>query len=90
MLKPVDHQNIVLRLLTRMSPAAPERLLTLAQSQKLPLTLHQVRVACDALVDLQFAARSGDRYRLSDDGARETLAVPLLVSYRLEPSGSDV
>ncbi|MFI0472950.1 hypothetical protein ACGLWX_09570 [Halomonas sp. HMF6819] len=86
-LKPVDHQNIVLRLLTRTGPAAPEYLAQLAHDHGLPVSLHQIRVACDALVAEQYAAGGGDRYRLTEFGARETLAVPLLGSYHLEPVG---
>ncbi|WP_252109078.1 MULTISPECIES: hypothetical protein [unclassified Halomonas] len=84
MLKPVDHQNIVLRLLLLTGPAAPEYLRQLAHDHGLPVSLHQIRVACDALVAEEYAAHEGVGYRLTQCGVRETLAVPLLGSYHLE------
>ncbi|MBZ5489164.1 hypothetical protein HW452_16715 [Halomonas aquamarina] len=87
MLKPVDHQNIVLRLLGRTGPAAPEYLTTLAHGHGLPVSLHQIRVACDALVEEEYAAGGGDRYRLTVFGAHEALAVPLLRDYCMGAGG---
>ncbi|AYF32309.1 hypothetical protein CUU95_00015 [Vreelandella alkaliphila] len=43
-LKPVDHQNIVLRLLARSAACDAQHIATLAHSYKLPVSLHQVRV----------------------------------------------
>ncbi|MGO3214791.1 MAG: hypothetical protein ACTIJ4_01675 [Halomonas sp.] len=56
-LEPIDHQNIVLRLLARTAPCGPKHLTTLAHSYNLPVSLHQVRVACDALVSQEFCTR---------------------------------
>ncbi|MDP4557931.1 hypothetical protein Q9247_09570 [Halomonas meridiana] len=80
-LKPIDHQNIVLRLLATAGPAQPEYLTKLAHGLDLPVSLHQLRLACDALVNQQLAALGAGRYRLTEDGAREALFVPLLGSY---------
>lgn len=87
-LKPIDHQNIVLRLLSRTGPSTTQHLAALAHAHKLPVSLHQVRVACDALVEQQFAERSsGYVYRLTVDGARELPALPLLGSYYIGGAG---
>ena len=87
-LKPIDHQNIVLRLLARSAACDAQHLATLAHAHKLPVSLHQVRVACDALVEQQFAERSsGYAYRLTLYGARELPALPLLESYYIAPAG---
>ena len=81
-LKPIDHQNIVLRLLARTAPSTPQYLSTLAQTYNLPLSLHQVRVAGDELVEQQLVERCpGYAYRLTVYGARELPALPLLESY---------
>lgn len=82
-LKPVDHQNIALRLLARTSACDPQHLTVLAQAYKLSVSLHQMRVACDELVTQQFAARVPYGYRLTADGDRELADVPLLTSYHL-------
>lgn len=80
-LKPIDHQNIVLRLLG-MSSCNPAHLTALAHAHKLPLSLHQIRVACDALLEEQFIERAGgDAYRLTAFGTVELPAVPLLEGY---------
>lgn len=90
-LKPIDHQNIVLRLLARSSACDAQHLTTLAQAHKLPVSLHQVRVACDELVEQRFVERcSGYAYRLTFYGARELPAVPLLESYYIAPAGGVV
>jgi len=86
-LKPIDHQNIVLRLLARSSACDAQHLTTLAQAYKLPVSLHQVRVACDALVEQQFVARTIHGYQLTTWGECELPAVPLLESYYLAPAG---
>lgn len=81
-LNPIDHQNIVMRLLSRTGPSTTQHLATLAHAHNLPVSLHQVRVACDALVEQQFAERSaGYAYRLTYDGAHELRTRPLLKSY---------
>lgn len=88
-LNPIDHQNIVLRLLSRTGPSTTQHIATLAHAHNLPVSLHQVRVACDALVEQQFAQRSaGYAYRLTEDGARELPALPLLGSYYAMPKES--
>lgn len=87
-LKPIDHQNIVLRLLARSTACDAQHLATLAHAHKLPVSLHQVRVACDELVEKRFVERcSGYAYRLTVYGARELPALPLLESYYLAPAG---
>lgn len=86
-LKPIDHQNIVLRLLTTAGPAMPEYLTKLAHGLDLPVSLHQMRLACDALLNQQFVACGSGRYRLTENGAREALFVPLLSSYALPARG---
>ncbi len=80
-LKPIDHQNIVLRLLSRSAACDAQHLATLAQAHKLPVSLHQVRVACDELCEQQFVARTITGYRLTTHGECELPAVPLLESY---------
>ena len=80
-LKPIDHQNIVLRLLARSAACDAQHIATLAQAYKLPVSLHQIRVACDELCEQQFVARTIHGYRLSYWGARELPALPLLESY---------
>ncbi|MEH6641418.1 hypothetical protein [Vreelandella glaciei] len=88
-LKPIDHQNIVMRLMARTAPSTPAHLTTLAHAHKLPVSLHQVRVACDALVEQQFAERyAGYAYRLTVYGARELPALPLLGSYYIAGGAS--
>ncbi|MBS3670176.1 hypothetical protein [Vreelandella boliviensis] len=80
-LKPIDHQNIVIRLLG-MSSSNPAHLTALAHSYKLPVSLHEIRVACDALVEQEFVERApGFAYRLTAFGTVELPAVPLLESY---------
>lgn len=80
-LKPIDHQNIVLRLLG-MSSSNPQHLTVLAHAHNLPVSLHQIRVACDALLEQQFTERAdGYAYRLTPWGETELPAVPLLESY---------
>ena len=80
-LKPVDHQNIVLRLLG-MSSSNPSHLTALAHAYKLPVSLHEIRIACDALLEQQCIERAGGyAYRLTAHGAVELPAVPLLESY---------
>lgn len=86
-LNPIDHQNIVLRLLARSAACDAQRLATLAQAYKLPVSLHQVRVACDALVEQQFVARTITGYRLTTHGECELPGVPLLESYYIAPAG---
>lgn len=86
-LKPVDHQNIVLRLLARSSACDAQHLATLAQAYKLPVSLHQVRVACDDLCEQQFVSRTIKGYRLTTWGECELPAVPLLESYYIAPAG---
>lgn len=86
-LKPIDHQNIVLRLLARTAPCDPQHIATLAQAYKLPVSLHQVRVACDELCEQQFVARTINGYRLTTWGECELPAVPLLESYYIAPAG---
>ena len=87
-LKPIDHQNIVLRLLSRTGPSTPMHLVALSQAHNLPMSLHQTRVACDALVEQQFAERSaGYAYRLTAWGAEELPVVPLLGSYYVDAVG---
>ena len=80
-LKPIDHQNIVLRLLARSAACDAQHLTALAHAHKLPVSLHQARVACDALVEQQFVARTITGYRLTTHGECELPAVPLLESY---------
>lgn len=80
-LKPIDHQNIVLRLLARSAACDAQHLATLAQAHKLPVSLHQVRVACDELCEQQFVSRTITGYRLTTHGECELPAVPLLESY---------
>lgn len=80
-LKPIDHQNIVLCLLARSAACDAQHLTALAHAHKLPVSLHQVRVACDALVEQQFVARTIKGYQLTTHGEREVPAVPLLESY---------
>ena len=87
-LKPIDHQNIVIRLLGMTSCNAPH-LTTLAHAHKLPVSLHEIRVACDALVEQQFVERApGHAYRLTAFGTVELPAVPLLESYYTMPKES--
>ncbi|MGP9696201.1 hypothetical protein ACT3UG_01180 [Halomonas sp. AOP27-A1-34] len=87
-LKPVDHQNIVIRLLG-MSSSNPAHLTALAHSYKLPVSLHEIRVACDALVEQEFVERApGFAYRLTAFGTFELPAVPLLESYYTMPKES--
>ncbi|CDG54546.1 MULTISPECIES: hypothetical protein [Halomonadaceae] len=84
-LKPIDHQNIVLRLLG-MSSSSPAHLTALAHSYKLPVSLHEIRVACDALVEQEFVERApGYAYRLTAFGTVELPAVPLIESYYTMP-----
>jgi len=84
-LNPIDHQNIVLRLLG-MSSSNPAHLTTLAHAYKLPVSLHEIRVACDALVEQEFVERApGFAYRLTAFGTVELPAVPLLESYYTMP-----
>jgi hypothetical protein len=86
-LKLIDHQNIAIRLLG-MSSSSPAHLTALAHAHKLPVSLHQIRVACDALVEQQFAGRApGHAYRLTAWGETELPAVPLLESYYIAPAG---
>lgn len=80
-LKPIDHQNIVLRLLARSASCDAQHLATLAQAYKLPISLHQVRLACDELVAQRFVWRTPYGYRLTTWGERELPALPLLESY---------
>lgn len=80
-LKPIDHQNIVLRLLARTAASDAQHLATLAQAYKLPVSLHQIRVACDELVAQRFVGRTPYGYRLTTWGERELPALPLLESY---------
>ena len=83
-LKPIDHQNIVIRLLG-MTSCNAAHLTTLAHSYKLPVSLHEIRVACDALVEQEFVERApGHAYRLTAFGKVELPAVPLLESYYVE------
>jgi len=85
-LKPIDHQNIVLRLLG-MSSSNPSHLTALAHAHKLPVSLHEIRVACDALLEQQFVERAeGYAYRLTPFGTVELPAVPLLESYYMAPT----
>ncbi|AYF35651.1 hypothetical protein CUU95_18335 [Vreelandella alkaliphila] len=86
-LKPVDHQNIVLRLLARSAACDAQHIATLAHSYKLPVSLHQVRVACDELVEQQFVARTIKGYQLTTHGECELPALPLLESYYIAPAG---
>lgn len=87
-LKPVDHQNIVIRLLGMTSCNAPH-LATLAHAHKLPVSLHEIRVACDALVEQEFVERApGHAYRLTAFGTVELPAVPLLESYYTAGAGA--
>lgn len=87
-LKPVDHQNIVLRLLARSAACDAQHIATLAQAYKLPVSLHQIRVACDALCDQQFVCRAINGYRLTTWGECELPAVPLLESYYIAGGAS--
>ena len=80
-LNPIDHQNIVLRLLARSAACDAHHVATLAQAYKLPISLHQVRVACDELVAQRFVGRTPYGYRLTTWGERELPDVPLLESY---------
>lgn len=87
-LKPIDHQNIVIRLLGMTSCNVPH-LTTLAHAYKLPVSLHQIRVACDALLEQEFVERApGYAYRLTTAGTIELPAVPLLESYYTTPDPS--
>lgn len=86
-LNPIDHQNIILRLLARSAACDAQHLATLAHAYKLPVSLHQVRVACDELVTQQFVARTIKGYRLTTYGRCELPAVPLLESYYIAPAG---
>ena len=86
-LKPIDHQNIVLRLLARSASCDAQYLTALAHAHKLPVSLHQVRVACDALCEQRFVGRTPYGYRLTYQGERELSAVPLLESYYVAPAG---
>ena len=86
-LKPIDHQNIVLRLLARSASCDAQHLATLAHAHKLPVSLHQVRVACDELCEQQFVARTITGYRLTTHGECELPDVPLLESYYIAPAG---
>lgn len=88
-LKPIDHQNIVLRLLARTAPSDPQHIATLAHAHRLPVSLHQVRVACDELCEQQFVARTIQGYRLTTWGECEVPAVPLLESYYTASAGGD-
>lgn len=86
-LKPIDQQNIVIRLLG-MSSSNPAHLTALAHSYKLPVSLQQIRVACDALVEQEFVERApGHAYRLTASGTVELPAVPLLESYYTASAG---
>jgi hypothetical protein len=84
-LKPIDHQNIVLRLLARTAASDAQHLSTLAHAYKLPVSLHQVRVACDELLDQNFVFRTPYGYRLTTWGECEVPALPLLESYYSMP-----
>lgn len=86
MLNPIDHQNIVIRLLG-MTSCNAAHLTTLAHSYNLPVSLHQVRVACDALVSQAFCTRGVLGYQLTAWGEGELAAVPLLGSYDLTVRG---
>lgn len=86
-LKPIDHQNIVLRLLARSAACDAQHIATLAHAYKLPVSLHQVRVACDELVTQQFVARTIKGYQLTTHGECELPALPLLESYYIAPAG---
>lgn len=86
-LKPIDHQNIVLRLLSRTAASDAQHLATLAHAYKLPVSLHQIRVACDELVEQQFVARTIKGYRLTTHGECELPALPLLESYCVAEAG---
>lgn len=87
-LKPVDHKNIVIRLLG-MATCNAAHLTTLAHSHRLPVSLHQIRVACDALVEQEFVERApGHAYRLTAAGTVELPAVPLLESYYTAGAGA--
>lgn len=88
-LKPIDHQNITLRLLARSAACDAQHLATLAHAYKLPMSLHQVRVACDELCEQQFVARTISGYRLTTWGECELPAVPLLESYYTASAGGD-
>lgn len=86
-LKPVDHQNIVLRLLARSLTCDAQHLAALAHAHNLPVSLHQVRVACDELCAQRFAVRTNGGYRLAPRGQRELPALPLLESYCVAEAG---
>ena len=86
-LKPIDHQNIVLRLLARSASCDAQHLTALAHAHKLPVSLHQVRLACDDLCEQQFVARTIQGYRLTTWGECELPSVPLLESYYVAPAG---
>ncbi|MGM0825676.1 MAG: hypothetical protein ACQEUY_13265 [Pseudomonadota bacterium] len=80
-LTPADHQNLVIRLLGMTSCNAPH-LTTLAHDHKLPVSLHEIRVACDALVEQEFVEGApGRAYRLTPLGETELPGVPELESY---------
>ncbi|UQI42503.1 hypothetical protein [Vreelandella venusta] len=86
-LNPVDHQNIVLRLLARSAACDVQHIATLAQAYKLPVSMHQIRVACDELVAQRFVGRTPYGYRLTTCGERELPALPLLESYCVAEAG---
>lgn len=86
-LNPIGHQNIVIRLLG-LSSSNPAHLTALAHAHKLPVSLHEIRVACDALVEQEFVERApGYAYRLTAFGTAELPAVPLLESYYTARAG---
>lgn len=82
-LKPVDHQNIALRLIG-MATCTPEHITQLAQAHNLPVSLTDMRRACDELATQEFAGRlPGNRFTLTTWGIMELPDVPLLTSYHL-------
>lgn len=81
MLKPVDHQNIMLRLIG-IGSVTETYLVGRVHGYCLPLQLHDVRLACDALVSAGLARRTATgEVALTSAGSQERARVPMIAHY---------